>query len=174
MLRHGASSSMATGDAQPAFSVAVQQAAAAGDAGTLTAAEQQTSQEDDPYSRMGIFLVAGGRHQHLAQECRLGVPVPKPAAAASEPVFLKAAEQLRRFCVGTDLLSPQGLCPQLSALQCGLPGVWTRQFSCLGGLARRHAPAAAAGMTVPAVLCRALPCCAVLCCGCVLQVWLVL
>ena len=63
MLRHGASSSgMAAGDAQPAFSVAVQQAGAAGDAGTLTAAEQQTSQEDDPYSRMGIFLIAGGRH----------------------------------------------------------------------------------------------------------------
>lgn len=58
MLRHGASSTVA-GDTQPAYrAVAVQQTE---DAGTLAAAEQQSTQEDDPYSRMGIFLIAGGR-----------------------------------------------------------------------------------------------------------------
>lgn len=55
MLRHGASSM--AGGAQPTYSVAIQQAE---DAGPVTAAEQMAAQEDDPFSRMGIFLVAGG------------------------------------------------------------------------------------------------------------------
>jgi len=63
MLRHG--SGMA--GAQPTFSVAINQQTE--DAGTLTAAEQGAAQEDDPYSRMGIFLVAGGKLVGLASPC---------------------------------------------------------------------------------------------------------
>lgn len=64
MLRHG--SGMA--GAQPTFSVAINQQTE--DAGTLTAAEQGAAQEDDPYSRMGIFLVAGGKLVAWASPCR--------------------------------------------------------------------------------------------------------
>jgi hypothetical protein len=61
MLRHGASSM--AGGAQPTYSVAIQQAE---DADPVTAAEQMAAQEDDPFSRMGIFLVAGGEISHLS------------------------------------------------------------------------------------------------------------
>lgn len=56
MLRHGASS-VGGGPAQPTFSVSIQQTEAVSAGAT---AEHDTTQEDDPFSRMGIFLVAGG------------------------------------------------------------------------------------------------------------------
>lgn len=56
MLRHGASS-VGGGPAQPTFSVSIQQTEAAS---VVATAEHDTTQEDDPFSRMGIFLVAGG------------------------------------------------------------------------------------------------------------------
>jgi hypothetical protein len=69
MLRHGAS----VGGAQPTFSVGLQPAE---DAGSVTAAVQTATQEDDPYSRMGIFLVAGGEPEAfvMAWHARVSVP----------------------------------------------------------------------------------------------------
>jgi hypothetical protein len=91
MLRHGASS-VGGGPAQPTYSVSIQQTEAA--SAGATAAEHNTTQEDDPYSRMGIFLVAGG------EWLCVGVSVaPASAAVCSGVVCLPAQEacqQLRR------------------------------------------------------------------------------
>lgn len=61
---------------EPTFARGVQQSAEQGStpqaAVVAAAVRQDAAQEDDPYSRMGIFLVAGGRFVCLCIETLSG------------------------------------------------------------------------------------------------------